>query len=276
MKQWKLAVSSADAAPQSAPILLLGEVAENLRRAGALGFQAIEVHMREDTVLDYAEIARAADESGCQVGMLVTGRLNTEGKCDLMSDIPYVTAAAVHGMRQYIDLAARLGAEGLVVGWVKGNVPAGACREKYMARLAKNLAVLNNYGKEKGVRLNIEIINRYEVNVFTTADEVMRFLEAHPQLDNCYVHLDTFHMNIEECDPVAAIRRCGDKLGYFHLADNHRQYPGSGQLDFRRTLEALDEIGYTGYLAIECLPYPTHEEAATKGIAYIKDILKDE
>ena len=233
-----------------------------------------EVHTREDVPLDYEEIARAASESGCRVGMVVTGRLNTEGKCDLMSDIPYITAAAIDGMRQYIDMAARLGAEGLVVGWVKGNVPAGADRGRYMKRLARNLRVLNDYGKEKGVRLNIEIINRYEVNVFTTADELMDFLEAHPELDNCYAHLDTFHMNIDECDPVAAIRRCAGRLGYFHLADNSRRYPGSGQLNFAPMLRALDEIGYAGYLSIECLPYPTHKEAAEKGIAYMKELLK--
>lgn len=275
MKQWRLAVSSADAAPVSAPILMLGSVADNLRRAGGLGYQAIEVHTREDVALDYDAIACAAAESGCKVGMVVTGRLNTEGKCDLMSEIPYVTAAALDGMRQYIDMAARLGAAGLVVGWVKGNVPAGGDRQKYMERLAANLAVLNDYGKEKGVRLNIEVINRYECNVFNTADELMCFLETHPQLDNCYAHLDTFHMNIDECDPLAAIRRCAGRLGYFHLADNSRRYPGSGQLDFRRTLEVLDETGYAGDLSIECLPYPTHEEAAARGIAYIRDILKE-
>lgn len=273
MKQWKIAVSSADAAPLTAPILMLGGVADNLRKAGALGFQAIEVHTREDVELDYEGIAQAAAESGCKVGMIITGRLNTEGKCDLISDIPYITKAAIDGMKQYIDMAHKVGAEGIVVGWVKGNVPAGGDRAKYMARLAKNFKILNDYGKEKGVRLNIEVINRYEVNVFTTAEETMSFLEAHPELDNCYAHLDTFHMNIDECDPVAAIRRCKGRLGYFHLADNSRRYPGSGQLDFKTMFETLEEIGYDGYLSIECLPYPTHEEAAKKGIEYVKNIL---
>ena len=128
MKQWKIAVSSADAAPLTAPILMIGDVASNLRKAGALGYEAIEVHTREDVELDYEGIAKAAAESGCKVGMVITGRLNTEGKCDLISDIPYIAKAAVDGMKQYVDMAARLGAEGLVIGWVKGNVPAGGDR----------------------------------------------------------------------------------------------------------------------------------------------------
>ena len=273
MKQWKIAGSSADAAPLTAPILMIGDVASNLRKAGALGYDAIEIHTREDVELDYEGIAKAAAESGCKVGMVITGRLNTEGKCDLISDIPYIAKAAVDGMKQYVDMAARLGAEGLVIGWVKGNVPAGGDRAKYMARLAHNLKIINDYAKGKGIRLNIEVINHYEVNVFTTAEETMSFLEAHPELDNCYAHLDTFHMNIDECDPVAAIRRCKGRLGYFHLADNSRWYPGSGQLDFKKQFEALEEIGYDGYLSIECFPRPTHEEAAARGIQYVRDIL---
>lgn len=274
MKNWKLAVSSADAAPLTAPILMIGDVADNLRKAAALGYQAIEVHTREDAALDYEGIAGATAACGAKVGMVITGRLNTEGKCDLISDIPYITAAAISGMKQYIDMAAKLNAEGIVIGWVKGNVPAGGDRKKYMDRLAKNLQILNDYGKEKHVKLNIEVINRYEVNVFTTAEETMSFLEEHPTLDNCFAHLDTFHMNIDECDPIAAIRRCKGKLGYFHLADNSRRWPGSGQLDFKAQFEALEEIGYDGYLSIECLPYPTHEEAAKRGIDYVKSVIE--
>ena len=130
-----------------------------------MGFDAIEVHTRKDAELDYEGIAKAAAESGCKVGMVITGRLNTEGKCDLISDIPYITAAAIDGMKQYVDMAQKVGAEGLVIGWVKGNVPAGGDRTKYMNRLAKNLKVLNDYAKAKNVKLNIEVINRYEVNV---------------------------------------------------------------------------------------------------------------
>ena len=219
------------------------------RKRGALGFQAIEVHTREDADLDYEGIAKAVAESGCKVGMIITGRLNTEGKCDLMSDIPYITKAAIDGMKP----VHRHGAEDRRRRHCRGlGQGQCACRrrpDKYMNRLARNLKILNDYGKERNIKLNIEVINRYEVNVFTTADEMMSFLEAHQELDNCYAHLDTFHMNIDECDPVAAIRRCKGRLGYFHLADNSRRYPGTGLLDFKRMFEALEEIGYDGYLS---------------------------
>ena len=273
MRTWKFAISTADEAPATAPILLQGSVEHNLQMAAQLGYDAIEVHTREDAELDYQTIMNASKCYGAKVAMVITGRLNTEGKCSLMADEPYIISATMAGMRQYIDMAKTLGAD-LVIGWVKGNIPQGGKREKYIARLAKNLQILNDYSKELGVRLNIEVINRYETNVFTTADEVMTFLETYP-LDNCYAHLDTFHMGVEECDPVAAIRRCGNRLGYLHLADNSRRYPGSGQFDFKKLLRALNEIDYKGYLSIECFPFPNPEIAATRAIAYLKSTLQE-
>lgn len=273
MRNWKFAISSADEAPSTAPILLQGSIEHNLQKAAEFGYDAIEIHTREDVDMDYQVINHASKCYGAQVAMVITGRLNTEGKCSLMADEPYIVAATMDGMRQYIDMAQKLGAD-LVIGWVKGNIPQGGKREKYMSRLAKNLQILNDYSKERGVKLNIEVINRYEVNVFTTADEIMTFLETY-QLDNCYAHLDTFHMGVDECDPVAAIHRCGDRLGYFHLADNSRRYPGSGQFDFRKILQALDDIDYKGYLSVECFPYPNPEIAATRAIAHLKSTLQD-
>ena len=273
MKTWKMALSSADEAPSTAPILLQGSVEHNLQMAAQLGYDAIEIHTREDAELDYHAIQKACTCFGTQIAAVVTGRLNTEGKCSLMADEPYIVSAAMDGMRKYIDMAQKLKAD-LVVGWVKGNIPQGQNREKYMSRLAKNLQILNDYGKERSVKLNIEVINRYEVNVFTTADEIMTFLETYP-LDNCYAHLDTFHMGIDECDPVAAIHRCKGKLGYFHLADNSRRYPGSGQFDFGKILQALDDIEYDGYLSVECLPYPNGELAATRAITHLKTVMQN-
>jgi sugar phosphate isomerase/epimerase len=77
-------------------------------------------------------------------------------------------------------------------------------------------------------------------------------------------------MNISESNPVTAIRSCGERLGYFHVADNTRLYPGSGMLDFRSYFSALNEIGYKGFIAVECLPYPDGETAARKALEYLR------
>ncbi len=271
MRNWKLAVSTADRAPALAPILLHGTISDNLMQAAKLGYQAIEVHTRETEAFDYEAIREAEKKSGVKVCMVVTGRLNTEGKCSLIDDRPYVTQAAMQGMRQYIDMASKLGAD-IVIGWVRGKIPENGNREHYLKRLAENLKLLAEYGKSRHVKLNIEVINRYETNIFTTAQETVDFLEKY-KLDNCYVHLDTFHMGIDERDFKKAIYACRDRLGYVHIADNSRCYPGSGYINFKEILDTLEEIGYKGYLSVECLPYPDRISAAREAADYLTRII---
>lgn len=270
MTSWKYAISTADEAPTTAPILLTGSINDNLIKAKNLGYDAIEVHTRPDEIFDYSAIQSQMAQCGTKIAAVITGRLNTEGQCSLIDDRPYVVQSAMNGMYQYIDMAEKLNTD-IVLGWAKGNVPAGKNREKYLKRLAYNLKQLADYAGEREVKIHAEVINRYEVNIFTTAKETMDFITQW-NLENVYVHLDTFHMSIEEVDPVKAIQYCKGRLGYFHLADNTRSYPGSGQLAFPDMLKALDEIDYTGYLSVECLPGNNREETATAAINYLKNI----
>lgn len=273
MRNWKFGVSSTDEAPESAPLLLKGNIVDNLQKAGELGYDAIEVHTREDIELDYNEILNRMKETKVRIAQIVTGRLNTEAMCSLMDDRPYVTEAAMKGMYQYIDMASALEAD-IVVGWVKGNVPVGKAPEKYLSRLAGNLHKLNDYGKEKNVKINLEVINHYEVNVFTKCEQLVDFLDKY-KLDNCYVHLDTYHMNLEEDSFEKAIYIAGDKLGYFHIADNQRWYPGSGQIDFSAIFQALEKINYGGYITVECFCHGDGVYTARKAIEYLKRITKN-
>ena len=268
MNQRKFSVSSADSAPDSAPIVLRGGIINNLKTAARLGYQGLEVHTRETASLPYDEIADVCAEHKIAFSALVTGRLNTQGMVSLIDDRPYITDAAIQGLRQYIRMAERLRTN-LIIGWVRGPIPAGAAPAPYMERLAQNLRIICEEAGERGVKVFVEVINRYEINTLTTTKELIEFLDTWA-IPNCYVHLDTFHMNIEESDPFGAIRLCGNKLGYFHVADNTRSYPGSGVLDFKRYLEVLEEVGYDGYISVEVLPGSNGEETARKALAHLK------
>ena len=265
---WNFALSSADSAPPSAPILLQGSIEDNLRTAAALGYSGLEVHTRENAFLNYDGILHTSKECGVKIAAIVTGRLNTQGGVNLIDDRPYIAEAAMQGMCSYIDMATRFQSD-IVIGWVKGRIPDGAASNIYMERLARNLKVLCDEAGGKGVKVFLEVINRYEVNIFTSAKETVEFID-YWAIPNCYVHLDTFHMGIEETDAIAAIRLCGNKLGYFHVADNTRKYPGSGTFHFNTYLEALKEIGFKGYVSVECLPLPDWKTAAQNAIQHLK------
>jgi sugar phosphate isomerase/epimerase len=268
MAELKYALSSAAEALASAPIVLTGDLYARLRIAAELGYAGIEVHLREDEPLDTGRVKDAAAELGVCFSALVTGRLCTQGGVNLIDDRPYIVEAALKGMRAYIDRAVELKTD-LIIGWIKGRVPDGVGRALYLDRLAVHLKALCAEAAERGVKVFVEVINRYETNIFTTAAETLDFIESR-DIPNCFVHLDTFHMNIEETGAVEAIRAAGKRLGYFHVADNTRRYPGSGTLNFVPLLSALKGIGYKGFVSVECLPWPDGKTAAKRAIDHLK------
>ena len=109
--------------------------------------------------------------------------------------------------------------------------------------------------------------------MFNTAEETLAFINTYG-LSNTYVHLDTFHMNIEEADMAKSIRSCGDKLGYIHFADSNRLYPGAGHIDFAPVMKALAETAYAGSLSVECIPLPDSRTAALMGIKAMRGYMQ--
>lgn len=267
MRTWKYGISFAERTPLSAPLPLEGDLFESMKKAHAYGYDAVEFHTRESYEFDYARIRSMREAGEGDVRILVTGRLCTEGGYSLLDAEESRARYAIDHLKIYVDKASALGAD-IVLGWIKGTVSAEKSRGEAMTILAQRLRKVNDYSKKRGVKLLVEVINRYETNIFNTARETLDFFRQY-QLDNCFVHLDTFHMNIEEADMCAAIRCCGNRLGYVHVAENTRTYPGSGALDFRAVLKALKDIRYDGFITVECLPKPDRETAAKKAIEHL-------
>lgn len=101
-----------------------------------------------------------------------------------------------------------------------------------------------------GITLGLEVVNRYESNVLNTASQAVEFCKR-VNAPNVKVHLDVYHMNIEESDVASAIKETGDYLGYFHTGDSHRGYMGSGSIDLAQVFRALVSSGYAGPITFE-------------------------
>lgn len=116
-----------------------------------------------------------------------------------------------------------------------------------------------------GLKLAIESLNRFEIYLLTCADDVVRYVEAvdHP---NCRAAFDTFHANMEEKNVPDAIRKLAPYLIHVQLSENDRSTPGSGQINFRQVIDTLDEVGYTGPIAIEAFGLNPPELAAATHI----------
>ena len=94
-----------------------------------------------------------------------------------------------------------------------------------------------------GIRLALEIVNRYESNLINTVEQALELLRRIGS-NNVFLHLDTFHMHIEEADMGRALDVALPHLAYFELDQNHRGHPDQGAIDFEPLLTRLFKAGY--------------------------------
>jgi D-psicose/D-tagatose/L-ribulose 3-epimerase len=103
---------------------------------------------------------------------------------------------------------------------------------------------------KSNITIGMEVVNRYESNVLNTAAQAVDFCKR-VGAPNIKVHLDTYHMHIEEADIEAAIVQTGPMLGYFHIGESNRGYLGAGSLDFDRVFRGLAKADYKGPITFE-------------------------
>ncbi len=107
--------------------------------------------------------------------------------------------------------------------------------------------------KERGIRLGIEVVNRYESHLFNSLVDARETILA-VGADNVVIHADTYHMNIEEEGLYRPIVDCADVLGYMHMSENHRGQLGTGTVDWDEVFRGLVDASYKGPLVVKCFP----------------------
>ncbi|WP_024510961.1 sugar phosphate isomerase/epimerase [Bradyrhizobium sp. ARR65] len=141
-------------------------------------------------------------------------------------------------------------------------------------RSAHTLAEVAERAKRAGVSLNVETVNRFECNLLNTAAQGLAYIETSGS-DNIFLHLDTFHMNIEEADVALAIRHAGDKIGYFHIGESHRGYLGTGSIDWPSVFDALIDIGYSKDITFESFSSEIVDQNLSRRTAIWRNLWSD-
>ena len=171
---------------------------------------------------------------------------------------------AVNYICRNIDLAGAVGASIVVVipGPAGRTVPHGssggpkewqAAAAGEWKRAVDSVRAAACYAQDKGITLAVEPINRFESFLLNSAAQGARFIEE-VGLSNVKLHLDTFHMNIEEACITAAVKENAARLVNMHLSDSNRCAIGRGHFNFRELFKALTQIQYMGALVLEPLP----------------------
>ena len=175
---------------------------------------------------------------------------------DLTSRDGEAAERAIKYIRDSVDFAVRVGAAHMIVvpsPVGRTELPAGHTYEEMWGNAIRNIRRAADYAQQKGVRLCIEAINRYEtyfVNTLTKAYALVREID-HPAVG---IMADMFHMSIEENNIGRSLRMIADRLIHVHIADNTREAAGLGSTDFKDMLYVLRDIGYDGPLTMEFMP----------------------
>ena len=225
---------------------------EKLEFASSAGFDGIELrgtdHWRERL-----EDLRAAREQGvafssvCLVSDRFIGHLDADRR-----------RKAVEHMKHLLSGISELGGTGAITpaafGLTSRALPpfkAPRTQDEDRRVLTGALEELGEHANREEALVLLEPLNRYEDHMLNSLDQGVELCKAIDR-DSVKVMGDLFHMNIEEDDPGESIRRADGYLAHVHLADSNRAQPGAGHNDFASAFGALREIGFDGYLAMEC------------------------
>ncbi len=247
------------------PFVFWDDLAAGCRRATALGFHAVEVFPRSAGELDALELEGILRGESLRLAAVGTGAGWVTQRLRLTDLDAEIRRRGMEFVAAIIDLAGGLGAPA-IIGSMQGRAENGVSREEALGWLAEALEELGLRAEAHGVPLLIEPLNRYETNVLNRVEDGIALI-GRLRTKNVRLLCDLFHMNIEEASISEALRMAGPLVGHVHFADSNRQAAGFGHTDMKPVVEALREIGYTGYVSAEILPLPDSETAAMQTMA---------
>lgn len=219
-----------------------------LRDLKKTGYDGVEIPMFEGDPEHYARLGALLDKIGLERTVVsVLGPGNNPLAADKSQQ-----QAALARAKWAIDCCAALGAPILAgpmhseLGFFSGNPATAAERKRGLAFHRR----AGDYAAKKNVRFALEALNRFECYFLNTMEQLSDYLDEvdHPAVKAMY---DTFHSNIEEKDPVGAIKTIKKHMIHVHISENDRGTPGKGHVPWAATYKALRAAKYDGWLTIE-------------------------
>jgi D-psicose/D-tagatose/L-ribulose 3-epimerase len=249
------------------------------------GFDTVEIPVEDPSHIDPAAVKAAADKAGLAIGSVCAcmgpGRDLRGTAAEQKGGLDYMKTLL--DQMVIMDCPSLIGPVYSVVGRADAVEPADY--KKQWATVVKNLKALSKYAEARGRQICLEPLNRFETDFINTCDQGLQMIEdvGSPALR---IHLDTFHMNIEEKHQGKAIKKAKKHLGHFHACGTDRGTPGNDSLNWPEIVAALKAAKYDGDVVIESFTTdvkviaraaaiwrriePTTEEIAVKGIKNLK------
>ena len=239
-----------------------------------LGFDVLEISC-VNLIQNYTTKEQILDLKKCAAdnGIILTAGYGPTKAQNICSSDPEVVKRAMAFFTDLLPKLELLGVKilggGLYTYWpLDPTLPMD--KEGDLERSIKNMRILAKVAEDCDVMLGMEVLNRFEGYMINCCDECKAYIDA---VDSSHVKimLDTFHMNIEEDNIPAAIRKAGAELCHLHLGEQNRQVPGKGSLPWQEIGQALRDINYQGCAVME--PFVMKGGTVGKEISVWRDII---
>jgi len=218
-----------------------------VRKTKETGFDLIEFPLMDPFSFDVSVAKDALEE----YDLAVSASLGLSEVTDVTSSDPAIVAAGEALLIKAVDVLADLGGQhfcGVIYSAMKKYMEPVTAEGLASSRAA--IARVADHAARRGVSVSLEVVNRYETNVLNTARQALAYV-AEVDRPNLGIHIDTYHMNIEESDMFAPVLDAAPALRYVHIGESHRGYLGTGTVDFDTFFKALGRIGYDGPIVFE-------------------------
>ena len=215
-----------------------------------MGFDGVEIPLENIGDFDCRTVLRALHKHGlacCSIcGFFARGRDLRGDKAQQEASMRYIRGCidACHALE--CDLL--VGPFYSVIG--RARKETDEARKEQWQTVVRNLRELCSYSEQRGVFLALEPMNRCATDFMNTCEQAVRMIE---DVGSTWlkIHLDTYHMNIEEKSAPMAILDAGADLFDLHVSENDRGTPGTGSIDWKGIRDALVSIDYDRYVVIE-------------------------
>jgi len=216
-----------------------------------MGFDGVEIALEKKGDINYDMALNELKENDLECSS-ICGLFGPNR--DIRGPNKEYIAGGLSYMRDCIDACISLECN-LLVGPVysavgRANLESEEAKKEQWKTAVKNLKEVCKYAEDKGVFIALEPLNRFETDFINTCTQAINLIRDIGS-NMLKIHLDTFHMNIEEKSSMQAILDAGDLLYHFHASENDRGAPGTGQVHWNKVASALKDIGYNRYIVIE-------------------------
>ena len=244
------------------PWIFWHDLKASIQKAADLKFDAVELFTSSAQAVDTSELKAYLAAQSMGISAVGTGAGKVIHGLTLTDADPEIRQKAVQFIADMMRFGAQFEAPA-IIGSMQGN--AGLDRAVSLRDLADSLKELGALAISLGVELIYEPLNRYETNLFNRLEDAAAFLEAE-EIAGVGLLADFFHMNIEEEDLAASIRKNARWIRHVHFADSNRRPIGFGHTEINSVSKALQDIGYSGYVSAEAFPWPDSDAAAAQTI----------